>query len=201
VPGQVGQHVRAQHVVGRVLVQAGHQRHRVVEQRDHVRERITEEAADPHDHIDARPPELRERDDFQPGDAAAGVVPDRPHPEQRQHLGDVVPGGAHGGRAPHRQPHRGRPLPGVVAVVGQQGVGQLLAGVPGQPGRDRLGVDGVEVPAGRQGVEEPAQRGPARPGGHVPAVERVQHRVDLTGGGGQARDELGGREPEGPAGT
>ena len=55
-------------------------------------------------------PELGERDDLQAGDPAAGLVPDRPDPEQRQHLGDVVAGGAHGGRAPHRQPDRGRPL-------------------------------------------------------------------------------------------
>ena len=163
-----------------------------------MRERVAEEPADPHDHVDARPAELRWRDDLEAGDPAAGLVPDRPDAEQRQHLGDVVAGGAHGGRAPHRKPDRGRPLPGVLAVAGQQAVGELLAGVPGQPGRDGLGVHGVEIAAGRQRVDQPAQRGSARPGRDVAAVERVQHRVDLAGGGGQPRDQVVGREAQQP---
>ena len=101
-------------------------------------------------------------------DPARRLVPDRPDAEQREHLGDVVAGGAHRGGAPHRQPDRLRPVAVVVAVAGQQRVGHRLAGLPGQPGRHRLRVDGVEVAAGRQHVDQAAQRRADGPAGMKP---------------------------------
>ena len=60
-------------------------------------------------------------------------------------------------------PHTDRPTDcGQLAVVGavalQQRVGHRQTGLPGQPRRHRLGVDGVEVAAGRQHVDQAAQR-------------------------------------------
>ena len=60
--------------------------------------------------VDPRPAQLLERDRLQAGHPPRRVVPDRPDAEQRQHLGDVVPGGPHRRRAPHRQPDRRREL-------------------------------------------------------------------------------------------
>ena len=86
------------------------------------------------------------------------------------------PDGPHRARAPHRQADAARVGPAVVAAVAlEQRLGHRLPGLPGEPGRDGLGVDGVEVAAGRQHVDQPAQRRPGRPGGDEAAVERVQH--------------------------
>ena len=86
----------------------------------------------------------------------------------------------------------------VAAVALDQRVGHRLAGLPGQPRRDRLGVDGVEVAAGRQHVDQAAQRRAGRAGGDEAAVEGVQHARDLVVGRGQPRHHLGRREPQHP---
>ena len=81
---------------------------------------------DPHGHVDARPAQLGQRDRLQADDPARRLVPDRPDAEQREHLGDVVAGGAHRRGAPHRQPDRLRPVARVGAVARQQRVGHRL---------------------------------------------------------------------------
>ena len=166
VRGAVGVGVAADVVVLVGLVEAGDQADGVVEHRDHVREGVAEEARDPHDHVDAGPAELGERDGLQPDDAARRLVPGRQHAEQGEDLGDVVARGAHGRGAPDREPDRGRVLAGLVEVALQQRVGHRLAGRPGQPRGHGLGVDGVEVPAGRERVDQAAERRArrARPG-------------------------------------
>ena len=110
-------------------------------------------------HVDARAAQLLERDRLQAGHAARGVVPDRADAQQREGLGDVVAGGAHRAGAPQGQADGGGPFAVVGAVALQEGVGEGLAGLPGEAGRDGLGVDGVEVAAGRQDVDQAAQRG------------------------------------------
>ncbi|ELS57795.1 putative Cobaltochelatase [Streptomyces viridochromogenes Tue57] len=47
----------------------------------------------------------------------------------------------------------------VRAVALQQGVREGLSGLPGEAGGDGPGVDRVEVTAGRQDVDQAAQRG------------------------------------------
>ncbi len=99
----------------------------------------------------------------------------------------------------------------------QQRVGQRLAGLPRQPARDRLGVDRVEVAAGRQHVDQAAQRRAGRAGRDEAAVQggddvrrarrwsgrsrgttsahgEVQHSGDVLGVLGPPR----GRRPPGP---
>ena len=101
---------------------------------------------------------------------------------------------------PHtRQADAARVGPVVVAAVAlDQRLGHRLPGLPGEPGRDGLGVDGVEVAAGRQHVDQPAQRRPGRPGRDEAAVEGVQHARDLVGGAVEPGHDLLGREPQHP---
>ena len=87
---------------------------------------------------------------------------------------------------------------GVGAVAVDQRIGHRLAGVVGQPGRHRLRVDGVEVPAGGQHVDQPAQRRTRRAGRDEAAVQRVQHRGQLVAGAGQPRHDLVGGELQDP---
>ena len=180
------------HVVVLVrLVEQCHHPHRVVEHHHHVREGIAEEAGDADRHVDARPAELVERDHLEPADPPRRLVPVRPNAQQRQHLGDVVAGGAHRGGAPHRQPDRLGVAAGVVEVALQQRLGHRLAGLPGQPRRHRPRVDGVEVAAGRQHVDQTPQRRAGRAGPHETACQRCNHGVDLTRRAGQPRHHLG----------
>ena len=108
VLGEVGLRVRADEVLVDRLVERGDQPHGVVEHRHDVREGVAEEAGDPHGHVDARAAELLERYDVQVADPARRLVPLGPDAEQREHLGDVVAGGAHRGGAPDREPDRRR---------------------------------------------------------------------------------------------
>ena len=109
------------------------------------------------------------------------LVPDGADAEQREDLGDVVAGRAHRARAPHGQADAARVGLAVVGAVAlEQRLGHRLAGLPGEPGGDGLGVDGVEVAAGRQDVDQPAQRRPGRPGGNEAAVQRVQHAWSIS---------------------
>ncbi len=154
---QVRADVGGECVVGiRLLVEGRDGAHRVVEQRDNVGEGIPEEAGDPHDHVHPRPAELGKRYHLEAGDPPGRVVPGRPAAEQRQHFRNVVTLRTHRGRAPDGQSHRGRIAPGVGEVAGEQRVGECAAGLPGQSGRDRLRIDRVEVPPGRQHVDQPA---------------------------------------------
>ena len=98
-------------------------------------------------------------------------------------------------------PHTESPTDcGQLAVVGavalEQRIRQRHTGFPGQPGRHRLGVDGVEVASGGQHVDQTAQRRTRRPGRDETAVERAQDLVDLAVGLAQPRHDLGGREPQ-----
>ncbi len=115
--------------------------------------------------VDTRAAQFGERDRLQAGDPPRGVVPHRADAEQRERLGDVVARGAHRAGAPQRQARpRWASRRRVGAVARQQGVGERLAGLPGEPGGDGLGVDGVEVAAGRQHVDQAAQRRAGGPG-------------------------------------
>ena len=135
-------------------------------------------------------------DRLEADDAARRVVPHRPNTQQRKHFGDVVARGAHRRRAPHRQADRPRPVTVVVAVARQQRIGHRATGFPGQPRRHRLRVDGVEVAAGGQHVDQAAQRRTRRSRRDEPAVEGPQDLVDLARGSREPGHHLGGGEPQ-----
>ena len=150
------QGVGAQVVVGLVQFRDGGDR--VVDQRDDVRERVAEETRDAQCHVDARPAELRTRNDREAGDAARRLVPLRAYADEGEHLGDVVALRAHRGRTPDGEADAARVLARVGQVAFEQRRGERGADLPGVAGRDRLRVDGVEVAAGRQHVDQPARR-------------------------------------------
>ena len=83
-----------------VLVTLRNRRDRGVDQRDLGREHVTEQAGDAPAHVDARPAETSERQDFDPGDAAGRVIPLRPAAHQRQPLRDLLAAGPEAGAAP-----------------------------------------------------------------------------------------------------
>ena len=161
-----------------------------------MREGVAEEARDPHRHVDAGPAELLQGYDAQLVDPARRLVPLRADAEQRQHLGDVVAGGAHRAGAPHREADRLGVAAGVVEVALHQRLGHRLPGLPRQPRGHRARVDGVEVAARREHVDQPAQRRAGGAGVDEAAVEGVQHGVQLVGRTPQPRHDLRGREGE-----
>ncbi len=194
--GRVLLHVRPYVVgLGR-FVQLRHRPYRVVDQPHDVREGVPEESGDADGDVDARPAQFLHRHHLEARHPARGVVPHRTAPEQRQDLGDVVTLGAHRGRAPDREADGRRILSGVVQVPPHQRVRQRLPDLPAQPRRNRLGVDGVEVPAGRQHVDQTARRRTGRSGGHVTAVQRPQDVPDLVRRPLQPGHDLLAREPQ-----
>ena len=124
-------------------------------------------------------------------------------PEQRQHLGDVVALGAHRRRCPRRSAR-----PSAATRRCRRGAGPAASRPARRPTsqalrrRDRLRVDGVEVAAGRQHVDQAAGRRAGRPGrrrNRRPA--RCSTSVDLVGGRGQPGHDLGGGERAAPRTT
>ncbi len=155
------------------FVECGDHADRVVEHSDDVRERIAEEPGDPDGDVDAWPAELFEPDHDQLPDTPGLGVPFGTHTDQREDFGDVVAGGPHRRGPPHRQSYRLRVLTGVRDIPVDQGIRECHAGVVGESARDRLGIDGVEVAAGGQHVDQAPQRRSGGPGGDVAAVESM----------------------------
>ncbi len=167
-------------VLAERLVQRDHRLAGLVEQRDQVREGVAEEAADPADHVDARAAQLGQRDDLDAQHAPVLGLPARAHAQQRQHLGDIVAGRAHGAGAPDADAHAGGVLAGLALVAVDQVVGQALPNLPGRHARQRARVDRVEVAAGRRHMGHAARWSAARPSRDMPAVQRVQQVRDLV---------------------
>ena len=150
--------------------------HRLVEQGTRLREGVAEEAGDPHRHVDrAAGPARPAGSTSSPRTRRLSALPDRPHAEQVEDLGDVVAVGAHRRRAPDDD---ARPLrvarPPRPGTSSSSASASACADLPGGRRRDRVRVDGVEVAAGGQDVRHAARRRAARPGRHVLAVEAAQ---------------------------
>ncbi len=155
-----------------------------------MRERVPEEPGDPDGDVDARAPQLRQSYHLEPGHPARGLVPHRTAAQQRQDLRDVVALGAHRRGAPDREPHGLRVLAGVLEIPGDQRVREGLADLPTEPGGNGLGVDRVEVPAGRQDVDQSACRRTGRARRDVTAVQGPQDVPDLVRRPRQPRHDL-----------
>ena len=159
-----------------------------------MRERVAEEAADAHRDVDARAAQLLQRLHLQPGHAPRLGVPHGAHPEECQHLRDVVAVRAHRRGAPQHDRDRGRRDALLLDVARDQPVGEALPDLPRQLRRQPLGVDRAEVLAGGQHVEAPAGRRPRRTRRHVAPRERAHDPVELARRRGQAGRDLLGRE-------
>ena len=152
-PLGIGARVRRHVVVVGRLVERGDLGHGVVEQHDEVREGIAEEARDAHRDVDARAPELGQRDHGEAGDASRLGVPGRPHAQQGEDLCHVVTLGAHRRRAPGDEPDHTRQLTRFAAEAIQQGIGEPAAHLPRELRGQRARIDGVEVAARREHVD------------------------------------------------
>ncbi len=186
----VGGDVRGQRVDVRRLVERRDGGDRAVEQIDQAGERIAEEAGDAQRHIDPRPVEHRDRQHLEPGHPAARALPDRPHAEKRQRLGDVVAAGAHIGRAPsrHRDPRRIAPV--ILRIALDDQPRRMPAELPRRRRRHGARIDGKEIPPGREDVRASPTRGAGRTGCDAAAVEPGEDRGGLCGAaGGDARAE------------
>ena len=138
------------------------------------------------------PAQLVQRHDLEAGHPAGRVVPDRPAAEQREHLGDVVALGPHRARAPDGQPDRARATRRCRSRC--RASSESASATPTSQAlrrRDRLRVDGVEVAAGRQHVDQAAGRRAGRAGGDVTARPARAARSPSRRWCGQPRHHLG----------
>src|SRR6185437_5332080 len=151
------------------------------EQRDLAWEHVAEQAGNAQRHVDPRPPQHRERQNFEAADAGGRRIPDRTAAEEREGLREIVAAGAHGRRAPEVEHDALRPFAVVLRVALEDFVGGAAADLPGVAGRGRTRIDGVEIAAGRQNVE-PATRGRAgRPGRNKASAKRAQEAKQFGG--------------------
>ena len=128
-----------------------------------------------------------ERQHLDAGDAAGGLVPDRPHAEIGQRLGEIVAAGAQRGRRPEVDHERARILALILQVAAHDLLGGAHADHRGGARRNGARIDRGEIASGRQHVGAPARR---RAGGarrHAASVERRQQRGALAAGRGADR--------------
>ena len=161
--------------------------HRRVDERDLRRKEIAEQAGNAPGDVDARAAHGGSRQHLDAGDAAAGVVPERPAAHQREALRDLLAAGAQRGAAPEVDDDRARQL----AVRLQMRAHDLVGGEPAEVhgGRRRQGarIGGEEIAAGRQHVAPPARRRAGRAGRDAAAVERREQRRAFRRGALQPR--------------
>ncbi len=124
----------------------------LIQQPHDVGEGVTEEPRDPERDVHPGTAQLALGHELQATDPPRLLLPHGSHADQRERLGDVVAHGPHGRRAPQHEPDAAREGTLLLAVALDQGVRQLATDLPRQGGGHRLGVDGVEVAAGRQHV-------------------------------------------------
>ena len=127
--------------------------------RDLARKDVAEQAGNAQRHVDARPAELRQRQDLEAADAGRGGVPEsagtpisaRPCARSSPPVRIVA--------LPHRSSTmRARPFAMVLRVARQHLLGGAPADLPGGAGRMARGSTAIEIAAGRQHVEAAARR-------------------------------------------
>ncbi len=65
----------------RWLIEPGHGLNGIVNKVNQIGKRVAEKTTNPQRHVDTWPPQLRQRDHFNTGDASALFLPHGPHPE------------------------------------------------------------------------------------------------------------------------
>ncbi len=154
--------------------------HRHVEQRDLGLEDVAEQAGDAQGHVDARPVERGQRQDFDAGDPARGLVPGRLHAEIPQRLREIVAAGAQRGRGPEVDDQRARRLAMILQVAAHDFVGGTHADGRRGAGRDGARIDRGEIAARRQHVGTAARRRAGGTGRHAASVEGGDERRTLA---------------------
>ena len=185
-----------QRIVGRLLVELGDAPHRHVEQRDLGLEDVAEQAGDAQGHVDARPVEHGQRQDFDAGDPARGLVPGRLHAEIPQRLREIVAAGAQRRRGPQVDDQRARRLAMILQVAAHDFVGGTHADGRRGAGRDGARIDRGEVAPRRQHVGAAARRRAGRTGRDAASVEGGDQRRTLAIAAGADGRLSSGRQRE-----
>ena len=172
-------HPGGEGIVGFRLVEGGDGARRRIEQVDQPRERVAEEPRDPQRHVHPRPVEDVERQDLESRHPPRRRIPGRPHPHQRQRLGDVVAAGTHVAGAPGGERQGARPGAVVLGIALDQQSRRLPAQGPGRRRRHGAGVDRIEVASRRQHIGPAAGRRSGRSRLDETAVEAGQQTVEL----------------------
>ena len=123
-----------------VLLRAlGHRPHRGRDQRDLRREQVAEQAGYPPGYVDAWTSEARGRKNFDAGDPAGRVIPDRPAAHEVEALRDFLAAGAQRRAAPQIDDERARHLAVLLQVAADHLVGrkppEIHRGLGGQGAR------------------------------------------------------------------
>src|SRR5690606_23634761 len=140
---------------------------------------ITIDTGDLQDHIDARPPQLAARDNFQ-RTYPTTAIPYRAQTQRMQYLAFENTQMAHGLGRPEAESEFGWRLAIVLVAIGlQQLLQSLLTGVIGAGGRQLVGLEGIQVAA--TGHLRIAYRIAARPRGDEATGQSGQQRLDLAG--------------------
>ena len=162
-----------------VFLARGDRLHRGVDQRDLRRKEIAKQSGNAPGDIDAGAADRGGRQHFDAGDAAAGVVPDRPAAHQRKALRDFLAAGAQRGAAPQIDDDGARHVAVGLQMRAHDFVGGEAAELHRGRRRQRARIGGEEIAAGRQHVAPPARRRAGRARRDAAAVERRDQRRAL----------------------
>jgi hypothetical protein len=106
------------------LVAPGQRAHRLSEQQRQLREGIAKQARDPQGHIEARPFEQGDGQDFHARHPVGGTVPHRFGAQQVERHGKLLARRAHRGRTPEVDDERTRPVAMVLKMAAHEFFGE-----------------------------------------------------------------------------
>jgi hypothetical protein len=138
------------------LVAPGQRAHRLSEQQRQLREGIAKQARDPQGHIEARPFEQGDGQDFHARHPVGGTVPHRFGAQQVERHGKLLARRAHRGRTPEVDDERTRPVAMVLKMAAHEFFGEGHALRMGGAAGHRARVDRVEIAARGQDIAAPA---------------------------------------------
>jgi hypothetical protein len=137
-----------------------------------MREGIAKQARDPQGHIEARPFEQGDGQDFHARHPVGGTVPHRFGAQQVERHGKLLARRAHRGRTPEVDDERTRPVAMVLKMAAHEFFGEGHAlGMGGAAGH-RARIDRVEIAARGQDIAAPAIGRAGRAGSHPPPGKR-----------------------------
>ena len=149
---------RCKRIVVVILIAGGDSLYRGVKECDLRWKEIAKQPGDTPGNIDARASDRGGRQHFDPGDAARGMVPDRPAAHERQSLRDLLAAGAQCRASPEVDDHRPRHL----AVRLQMRAHHFVGGEPAKLHRgwcrQRARIGGEKIASGRQHIAPSARR-------------------------------------------
>ena len=157
-----------------------------------MREGIAEEAANSTNHINPWAAKFGQGNHFNACDAAIFGLPNWPHAQQGQHLGNIIAIRAHGASAPNADANAARVAAFFPLIAPNQIISQVLTNLPSRCAWQRTRIDCIEIAACWQHMSHAASWRSTWPRWNIATIQAMQQAGNFGSRTFmQVRDKLG----------